>query len=450
MKKFKILIADDEEELRDIYEIILEGSFHCEIFKANDGQEAIQLLSESNDFDLVITDYNMPNINGGALFNFIKKNGNIPIILISGGDLQDYSDLVGFKLANPHNQFIIKPFDENQIINSVASVFNSFTDKPNPITLETSEFIKVKLKHFFKYSQSSAEVYINIHGNKFTKIIDLDKSNLPEQNLLEHYLKKNVEYIYVKPEYYLQLVLENIQTLKKNIELKKAPKDILKIAGLQFHVSLSGLESIGVTPLQVELVSELIEQTILEISKDSYSAVNLKKICEEEGFLIGHSILIMFIAGSICKETQLNYSATMSRLCLAAFFHDFSLNEFELGPYELNLSKIEDEKIFQKIIDHPVQSAKFLPNVKEVTDDTKKIILEHHEMPNGDGYPKKLNANQISPLSCIFIMAQQISFCLLRNDYQKSRLKDFLKNNEIIFKQGNFTKFYNIAVTKFT
>ena len=90
-----------------------------------------------------------------------------------------------------------------------------------------------------------------------------------------------------------------------------------------------------------------------------------------------------------------------------------------------------------------------LPEITELLDDTKRIILEHHEMPNGDGYPKKLHASQIAPLSCLFILSQQLTFCLIRNDFDPERLKDFIKNNEIIFKQGNFNKFYSAAAKIF-
>ena len=71
-------------------------------------------------------------------------------------------------------------------------------------------------------------------------------------------------------------------------------------------------------------------------------------------------------------------------------------------------------------------------------------------MPNGDGYPKRLTAQQISSLSCLFILSQKIVFCLLHNNFSSERLRDFLRNSESIYNQGNFSKFYKAAESIFT
>jgi HD-GYP domain-containing protein (c-di-GMP phosphodiesterase class II) len=219
---------------------------------------------------------------------------------------------------------------------------------------------------------------------------------------------------------------------------------------MNFHISLAGLESIGISEFQVEKVSEVIEELILEIAKNPIAELELKKIVSEEGFLIGHSILIMMIAGAICKETQLPFESTMKKICMAAFFHDFSILNFSDPELEMKIYEIEDEKLLAKLLDHPIQSAKLVPNVKDLLEDVKRIISEHHEMPGGDGYPRKLNSNQISSLSALFIISHHITLCLIRNDYNKDRLRNFIKNNEILFKHGNFSKFYAIAMKKFS
>lgn len=445
MEKLKILIADDEETLRDIYEIILESVLSCEFIKAKNGEEAINCLKNNSNIDLIISDYNMPIANGASLFQYNKLNNNIPMFIFANGELQDYVDLKDFNLANKENHFISKPFDNKTLEDSFSEFIKKFKNANN---INSDDFIKIKIKHFEKYSPNNIDAYLNLHERKPTKILNKDHTKTEVNDTLSKYALKNVEYIYIKKIDYHSLIIATINQLKEKLKQDHTPVEILKLAGLQFHVSLAGLESIGITSLQIELVTEIIEEVIEEVSKDELASFNLKQICDEEGFLIGHSLHIMLIAGSLCKETQLPFKSTMKKICIAAFFHDLALIEEECN-YEIKLHQVEDRKLFQKIIDHPVNSAKLLPNMKEVVDDTRRIITEHHEMPNGDGYPKKLNANQIAPMSCLFILSQQITFCLLRNNFNKQRLSDFLKNNEVIFKQGNFTKFYTIAAKKF-
>ncbi|MDO9181432.1 MAG: response regulator, partial [Bacteriovorax sp.] len=78
MKKLKILIADDEEMLRDLYELIIESEFSCETTKVTNGTDAIEALKSQTDFDIIISDYNMPGASGGQLYLFNKSQNNIP------------------------------------------------------------------------------------------------------------------------------------------------------------------------------------------------------------------------------------------------------------------------------------------------------------------------------------------------------------------------------------
>ncbi len=55
----KILICDDETDIRDVLEMLIEIEFDVEITHASDGQEGIELLSDDKSFDLIICDMNM-------------------------------------------------------------------------------------------------------------------------------------------------------------------------------------------------------------------------------------------------------------------------------------------------------------------------------------------------------------------------------------------------------
>lgn len=86
MKK-KILVIEDDESMREILTILLQEEGY-EVETARDGQEAILILGKQW-FDLVITDFNMPEINGIGVIKFIRKrDSNIKIILISGEDMK--------------------------------------------------------------------------------------------------------------------------------------------------------------------------------------------------------------------------------------------------------------------------------------------------------------------------------------------------------------------------
>ena len=126
MKTFKILIVDDEEMLQDLFELILIGEFQCATTKAGNGLEAMELLRKGQEFDLIISDYKMPVATGGELCLYNMAHANIPFFLFSGGDLEDYAELLNFTKANQFNRFFNKPFDEKDIIEATRKVYQNF------------------------------------------------------------------------------------------------------------------------------------------------------------------------------------------------------------------------------------------------------------------------------------------------------------------------------------
>ena len=80
----KILVIDDEDQLRDLLQKLLTRDGH-EICIAHDGKEGIANFHQFNP-DLVITDIIMPNIDGIEVITELhQSNSNLPIIVISGG-----------------------------------------------------------------------------------------------------------------------------------------------------------------------------------------------------------------------------------------------------------------------------------------------------------------------------------------------------------------------------
>jgi DNA-binding response OmpR family regulator len=78
------LIVDDDAKVRETLSWILEG-MKFSVSTAKNGKEALKLFKK-HDFEIVITDLNMPNMDGMALARYIKEwSPQTPIILVSGG-----------------------------------------------------------------------------------------------------------------------------------------------------------------------------------------------------------------------------------------------------------------------------------------------------------------------------------------------------------------------------
>lgn len=118
-----ILITEDSPTMRAMICATLEAMGEFEIFEAPNGFEALRLLPREK-IDLVITDINMPDINGLELVNFVKNNQqyrNIPLIIVSTeGSERDRAK--GMDLGA--DAYLVKPFapeDLQQLVRKFLS-----------------------------------------------------------------------------------------------------------------------------------------------------------------------------------------------------------------------------------------------------------------------------------------------------------------------------------------
>jgi DNA-binding response OmpR family regulator len=117
--KNRILVVDDEAKIRAI--IRKYGEFEgYEIVEATDGMEAIKCCTEQ-DFDVVILDVMMPELDGFSTCKEIKKRKNIPIIMLSARG-EEYDKIHGFELGI--DDYVVKPFSPKELMMRVKVVID--------------------------------------------------------------------------------------------------------------------------------------------------------------------------------------------------------------------------------------------------------------------------------------------------------------------------------------
>ena len=117
---YKILVVEDNKINQIVTKKILEGNnFKCQII--DDGYAAINLL-ESETFDVVLMDINMPIINGFETTKLIRKKGiTIPVIALTAFDKEEITEEA---LASGMNDIIIKPFEPVKLFQIITNIIN--------------------------------------------------------------------------------------------------------------------------------------------------------------------------------------------------------------------------------------------------------------------------------------------------------------------------------------
>ena len=129
-----LLLIDDDAEIRDLYGSFLQSRFITQpinhdssdsVTVCEDGPQALEVLQETSDFDVIVCDYRMPVKNGGDVWNYVRKtNPNVPFILFTS---EDFNELPEFdeSFQDLGNVWLQKPASPEKLLQVITEVLNS-------------------------------------------------------------------------------------------------------------------------------------------------------------------------------------------------------------------------------------------------------------------------------------------------------------------------------------
>lgn len=112
-----ILVVDDEQEIADLVEIYLTND-GFQVIKASNGVECLKLLEQHPEIKVIILDVMMPEMDGLEVCRRIRKNSNIPIIMLSA-KTADMDKILGF--GTGVDDYVTKPFNPLELTARVKS-----------------------------------------------------------------------------------------------------------------------------------------------------------------------------------------------------------------------------------------------------------------------------------------------------------------------------------------
>lgn len=126
-----ILVVDDEQEIADLVEIYLTND-GFDVIKAADGEECLQKLEEHPEIMVIILDVMMPKMDGLEVCRRIRRNSNIPIIMLSA-KTADMDKILGF--GTGVDDYVTKPFNPLELTARVKSQLKRYQNI-NTISLQ--------------------------------------------------------------------------------------------------------------------------------------------------------------------------------------------------------------------------------------------------------------------------------------------------------------------------
>ncbi|MCH7651372.1 MAG: response regulator [Nitrospinae bacterium] len=116
MAKGKILVVDDEADVRDVIRLQLEHK-GLNVLEAEDGQKAIEILKSGDNMvniGLILCDIRMPKVNGVEYIEFLKQEApSIPIVVITG--YPDTELAIGL-MKKGIKDYLVKPVEKERLL----------------------------------------------------------------------------------------------------------------------------------------------------------------------------------------------------------------------------------------------------------------------------------------------------------------------------------------------
>ena len=141
MEKYILVVEDDYKSQQLLQQFLTSNGYNVDC--ANDGLEGIQMYKDRN-YNLILLDIVMPNLDGFSMCKMIRKESDVPIIFVTA--LSSESDQIkGFDLLC--DDYIVKPFSYNLLIKRIEAVLRRSKEDKAGVYL-TYEKIKLNLKTF--------------------------------------------------------------------------------------------------------------------------------------------------------------------------------------------------------------------------------------------------------------------------------------------------------------
>jgi HD-GYP domain-containing protein (c-di-GMP phosphodiesterase class II) len=201
-------------------------------------------------------------------------------------------------------------------------------------------------------------------------------------------------------------------------------------------------------PFNIIELGKKVDAVLAQVNKspklvDLFNNLNVAR--DRENYLKEHIGLLINITTAISKHMDWSSQQTLEKFVYASYLHDYAIRnspglakiqtEAEIEPMA-DLISDEDKEL---ILNHPILASEELKQYEEIPEDVFAIIEQHHETPEGTGFPKKVDFNRITQLSALFIIAHEITTAIMSN--KKWKMENIVSDLEKKYKTGpNFKK----------
>ena len=393
----QILIVTRKDLLVDVISVFLEGLYPCEITVADSSLKIDQYVTSARALDLLILeDERLLSASGHSLADFLA-----PTIVVSKALAPS---------APTGRRVVHVPPPLN--LDALARAFQQIA---LPEGAPLREFCPVRLEILVLMGRDlHQDLYAQRPDQGYEIVLKKgDRINLSDESfsrLARH------RALYVRAEDFADFIKRfatDIQNLSSGPErIFDLGDSVTTTVGVHELIS-SAIPELGFTPELQAATKASIDLAVKAITRDPRLADLIRSLTAmETPYRSWHSVSLCYISCRLSSLMTWDSANTHYKLALAAFLHDITVKTDSLERVSTReelaaVDGTEEEKAAFR--EHPHEAASLARQMRDFPGDVDHIIAQHHELPNGKGFPLGINHTKISPLAALFIVAHAIT-----------------------------------------
>ncbi len=400
------LVIKADNDLRAQIAFLLESELKVTVKEAISLQDGLaNLLDDSNQFDIIICDDSAENL---KIFKYLMTSDvQVKCLVLKDPKVQSvlaFPDLIA-GYVNP-----------NKVADEIRALFNDKIGKTKAAQKEgvDADYCRIRGLMAVKDSPLPCDLYLRLSAIKYLKIFNKgdDQSG---KDMAAFFKNKNIEYLYMlnsDASLFANRIKDNME---KAFKAAQTPEAATRVA-TSIHETVAELGGkLGFTPEVQALARQGMLMTIKAVGSGNSMLANIFRsiAADKDNYLGSHAILTAQLSCALATMLKWSSETTFQKLTFAAFFHDIAITNQTLAQIstiaELDTRQGEfTEDEIKKFKNHASIAVQVTSKFKEVPTDVDTIITQHHERPDGSGFPRGLTAENIAPLSLIFIIAHDL------------------------------------------
>ncbi|MBY0518253.1 MAG: HD domain-containing protein [Bacteriovoracaceae bacterium] len=425
----KILILEQTIELSELIGLYLSSLNSCEIVTATSDEDALAKLKQSG-FQVFILNQKFTTDSLKSAYDYARdKSPETQIVLIGEGE------------AGVKANYVIQSSNLVHEIKSMvkAPFWRSISGKPADLPLPLSPYL------VFRLGVCPADLFLKLGENNWVKLFHKGSPFGEEEK--RKFEAKGLKEFYILTDDVKQ-AMGHFEDLLSALKATSTIEDAPLIADSNEFI-WHAMKEHGFREEINRVAQEAIRQSLALVRKEPEVKKFIEKIFRpEHAWMVRHNLIITHVACAIASELGWISEQTFIKIATASMLHDMALPRLDQDE-EIWMMSVQGERMregldkeMKDFLQHPIEGAQQIRRHKSIPPDTDKIILEHHEMPDGTGFPRALSASQISPLGAVFILSHAIATILIHEGdpakWKMSTLKQKLVEER--WQVGHFKK----------